>query len=77
VDHLFAALLEHRRARESRVLRALEAGPMAFEALREEVYKDTPGAAPEWSARTLEAHLIKLIEEGRVERDGQTVALKR
>ena len=74
-DHLFAALLEHRRARESRILRALAGGPMAFEALREEVYKDTPGAAPEWSARTLEAHLEKLVEEGKVKRDGERVLL--
>jgi glyoxylase-like metal-dependent hydrolase (beta-lactamase superfamily II)/8-oxo-dGTP pyrophosphatase MutT (NUDIX family) len=75
VDHLFVALLEHRRARESRVMRALERGPMAFEALREEVYKDTPGASPEWSARTLEAHLEKLVEEGKVQRDAEQVTL--
>jgi glyoxylase-like metal-dependent hydrolase (beta-lactamase superfamily II)/8-oxo-dGTP pyrophosphatase MutT (NUDIX family) len=75
VDHLFAALLEHRRARESRILRALAGGPMDFEALREEVYKDTPGAAPEWSARTLEAHLEKLVEEGKVRREAERVTL--
>jgi len=73
VDHLFATLLEHRRARESRILRSLEGGPMAFEALRAEVYKDTPGAAPEWSARTLEAHLEKLEAEGKIRREGGKV----
>jgi len=74
VPHLIAALIEHRRQRESRILRALENGPMAEEALREEVYKDTPGAAAELAARTLEAHLEKLIEEGKVQRDSRGVA---
>ena len=63
VAHLIEALIEHRRQRESRVLRALEGGPMTEEGLREEVYKDTPGAAAELAARTLEAHLEKLIGE--------------
>jgi glyoxylase-like metal-dependent hydrolase (beta-lactamase superfamily II)/8-oxo-dGTP pyrophosphatase MutT (NUDIX family) len=69
VEHLLAALLAHRHERELRILRALGKGPMAFDALREEVYKDTPGAAPEWSARTLEAHLEKLAEEKRIGRE--------
>lgn len=75
VDRLLEALLEHRRQRESRVLRALEGGPMSEDALREEVYKDTPGAAAELAARTLEAHLEKLVEEGKVRRDGGRVSL--
>jgi len=57
------------------VLRALEGGPMSEDALREEVYKDTPGAAAELAARTLEAHLEKLVEEGKVRRDGGRVSL--
>ncbi len=75
VDHLIEALIEHRRAREERIVRALEGGPMTEGALREEVYKDTPGAAAALAARTLEAHLIKLEEEGKVRRDGGRVAL--
>jgi len=75
VDRLLEALLEHRRQRESRVLRALEGGPLTEDALREEVYKDTPGAAAELAARTLEAHLEKLVEEGKVRRDGGRVSL--
>ncbi len=77
VEHLFAALLAHRHERELRILRALEKGPMALDALREEVYKDTPGAPPEWSARTLEAHLIKLVEEGKVRREAERVMLEK
>ncbi|TMQ47404.1 MAG: MBL fold metallo-hydrolase [Candidatus Eisenbacteria bacterium] len=75
VDHLIEALIEHRRQRESRILRALEGGPMTEETLREEVYKDTPGAAAELAARTLEAHLEKLIEEGKVRKEGGRVIL--
>jgi len=77
VDHLVEALLEHRRAREGRILRALEAGPMSEDALRDEVYRDTPGASPELSARTLEAHLEKLIEENKIIRDGGNIQLVR
>lgn len=66
VRRLFDALIEHRRLRESRILRALAAGPLDVEALRAQVYSDTPGADPGLSAKTLAAHLEKLAEEGRV-----------
>jgi ribonuclease/clavin/mitogillin len=75
VDRMLQALLEHRRMREGRVLRALERGPLTEEELRVEVYSDTPDAAPELAAQTLQAHLEKLIEEGRVRRDGGTIRL--
>jgi len=75
VPHLIEALIEHRRQRESRILRALEGGAMTEEALREEVYKDTPGAAAELAARTLEAHLENLIEQGKVQRKDGRVTL--
>jgi len=77
VDHLISTLVEHRRMRESRIVRALEAGPMTGDALREEVYRDTPGASAELSARTLEAHLEKLIEENKIIRDGGNIQLVR
>ena len=66
VDRLLAALLEHRRMREGRVLRALADGPLGEDVLRERVYADTPDAAPELAAKTLRAHLEKLEQEGRV-----------
>ena len=70
------ALIRHRQMRESRVLRALEGGPLPEDALRDEVYSDTPGADPALALRTLRAHLEKLegegltrrIEDGRIER---------
>lgn len=75
VDRMLAALLEHRRVREERILRALASGPLAFEPLRERVYADTPGADPALAAKTLEAHLAKLEAEGRVRLAGDGFAL--
>ena len=77
VDHLISTLVEHRKVRESRILRALEKGPMTEEALREEVYRDTPGAPAALAARTLEAHLIRLVEGGSVRRESGRVELKK
>ncbi|HXF58623.1 MAG TPA: MBL fold metallo-hydrolase [Candidatus Saccharimonadales bacterium] len=74
VEPLLASLLAHRHERELRILRALEKGPLSEEALREEVYKDTPGAVATLAARTLEAHLIKLEEEGKIRREGGNVS---
>jgi len=75
VARLLDALIEHRRMRESRILRALEAGPLAEEALRERVYEDTPAADPALAAKTLRAHVEKLEEEGRVVTESGTVRL--
>ncbi len=73
VDRMLRMLLEHRRMREGRVLRALERGPLTEEELRVQVYSDTPDAAPELAAQTLRAHLEKLFDEGRARRDGTRI----
>jgi glyoxylase-like metal-dependent hydrolase (beta-lactamase superfamily II) len=75
VGRLLDALIEHRRMRESRILRALVEGPLSEDALRERVYADTPGADPALAAKTLRAHLEKLEEEGRIVRPPAGVAL--
>jgi glyoxylase-like metal-dependent hydrolase (beta-lactamase superfamily II) len=75
VDRMLRTLLEHRRMREGRVLRALERGPLTEEELRIQVYSDTPDAAPELAAKTLEAHLEMLLEDGRVRRVGDRLEL--
>jgi endoribonuclease LACTB2 len=62
------ALIRHRQMRESRVLRALEGGPLPEDALRDEVYADTPGADPALAASGARAHLEKLEAEGAVRR---------
>jgi hypothetical protein len=39
------------------------------------VYADTPDADPRLAGMTLEAHLEKLVDEGRVHREGARIAL--
>jgi glyoxylase-like metal-dependent hydrolase (beta-lactamase superfamily II) len=73
VARMLDALIEHRRLREGKILRVLEAGPLGEEDLRLRVYDATPTADPALSARTLLAHLEKLEEEGRVARENGVV----
>jgi glyoxylase-like metal-dependent hydrolase (beta-lactamase superfamily II)/8-oxo-dGTP pyrophosphatase MutT (NUDIX family) len=75
VDQLLAERIEHRLLRERRVLDALAAGPLDLTALRQRVYADTPDADPRLAGMTLEAHLEKLVDEGRVHREGARIAL--
>ena len=66
------ALRAHRLAREDKVLRSLRAvGGASLDALTPLVYDDVPADRHSWARLTLEAHLIKLVREGRVgERNG-------
>lgn len=65
-------IIEHRLARERRVLDALAAHPHSTAgALVLHVYSDVPQRLHGWAERSLLAHLIKLAEEGvAAERDG-------
>jgi ribonuclease/clavin/mitogillin len=72
VPRMLTQLIEHRLAREGRVLQALSEGPLDAETLCERVYADTPNADPRLAARSLAAHLEKLEAEGSVRvRDGR------
>jgi len=62
---IFERVLEHRLAREARLLQCLGAEPQPVESLTAEVYADTPKAHPELARRSLLAHLKKLVQEGR------------
>jgi glyoxylase-like metal-dependent hydrolase (beta-lactamase superfamily II) len=66
------ALRAHRLAREDKVLRALrDLTAASIEALTPPVYDDVPVERHQWARLTLEAHLIKLARDGRInERDG-------
>jgi glyoxylase-like metal-dependent hydrolase (beta-lactamase superfamily II) len=66
--HVIEALLRHRLAREAKILSALAAAPATLEALTPRVYDDVPSDRHPWARLTLEAHLIKLEIERRVER---------
>jgi glyoxylase-like metal-dependent hydrolase (beta-lactamase superfamily II) len=61
-----AAIVRHRRQRETKVIDALrDLGPAAsVETLLAQVYDDVPGHLHAMATRSLKAHLIKLRDEG-------------
>ena len=64
-------LRKHRLMREAKVVTALrEAGRADIAALTPRVYDDVPPDRHSWARLTLEAHLIKLLREKRVEDHG-------
>ena len=72
-----ALLRKHRMMRESKVLSALRAADNAtLESLTPRVYDDVPPDRHKWAQLTLEAHLIKLLNEKRVDRDGVIWSLR-
>jgi glyoxylase-like metal-dependent hydrolase (beta-lactamase superfamily II) len=62
--------LQHRRERERQVLAALEAGPSTSKSLVPLIYADHPRELYPAAARSVLAHLLKLLAEGRVVRVG-------
>jgi glyoxylase-like metal-dependent hydrolase (beta-lactamase superfamily II) len=60
--------LKHRLEREARVLAALGPTPATLAALVVPAYPDVPPQVHPLAQRSLEAHLIKLMREGRAER---------
>jgi glyoxylase-like metal-dependent hydrolase (beta-lactamase superfamily II) len=59
--------IEHRRDRERRLIEALEAGERSRARLVEIVWDDVPEPLRPAAAIAMQAHLEKLIEEGRLE----------
>jgi glyoxylase-like metal-dependent hydrolase (beta-lactamase superfamily II) len=70
---LFSRYVEHRLLRERKVLGALVGVPAGAtpEGLLQIAYDDTPQAAFPLARLSLEAHLIKLVREGRATTDGE------
>jgi len=66
-------LIKHRLAREAKVIQALQAlGPSEIASLLARVYDDVPVRMHPVAQRSLTAHLIKLVNEGRArEKDGR------
>jgi glyoxylase-like metal-dependent hydrolase (beta-lactamase superfamily II)/8-oxo-dGTP pyrophosphatase MutT (NUDIX family) len=63
-------VIAHRRARESKVRTVLgEIGPASLEQMLPRVYDDVPERMHRWAARSLTAHLEKLVSEGAVRAD--------
>jgi glyoxylase-like metal-dependent hydrolase (beta-lactamase superfamily II) len=63
--------IAHRLDRERQVLRALERGERAIASITNRIYTDIPSALISAAQLTVEAHLLKLIKEKRVERRGE------
>lgn len=64
-------IIAHRRAREEKVLQAVQRlGTASDAALLAAVYADVPAALHEVAARSLHAHLIKLRDDGVVRHNG-------
>jgi len=65
------AYLAHRRMREARVAAALSGAPRSLRDLLPLAYGDTPAALWPLAERSLLAHLVKLVRDGKAaERDG-------
>ena len=63
-------VIAHRRARENKVRTVLgEIGPASLERMLPRVYDDVPERMHRWAARSLTAHLEKLVAEGAVRAD--------
>lgn len=62
--------IDHRLAREAKVMAGVRDEPTAFDDVLAAAYDDTPKMVWPLAARSLEAHLRKLVADGRVARDG-------
>lgn len=60
------ALIQHRLDREAAILKALKEGPMDIMSIVQALYTDTPKALFPAAARSVYAHLLKLLDEGHV-----------
>ena len=63
--------IEHRLDRERRLVAALERGVRDRQALLDQVWDDVPAALRPAAALTLETHLEKLVQEGRLRGDSE------
>jgi len=67
---MLAQLRAHRLGREEKVLTKMsDLGPATLDRLTPAVYDDVPPDRHSWAKLTLEAHLIKLVRDGRVAED--------
>ncbi|HEY2989995.1 MAG TPA: MBL fold metallo-hydrolase [Candidatus Binatia bacterium] len=62
--------IDHRMLREKMVLNCLRQGDQTISAITARIYTDTPAALQSVAQLSVEAHLIKLINEKRVRREG-------
>jgi glyoxylase-like metal-dependent hydrolase (beta-lactamase superfamily II) len=68
--------IDHRLMRENEVLKCLGAGEQTIAAITARIYTDTPAALHSMARLSVEAHLLKLIKEERVRREGGRYVLE-
>ena len=64
-------LLEHRREREAHVVKCIKEGRATIEEMVAEMYRNLDPRLTGGARRSVQSHLIHLIEQGRVECDGE------
>jgi len=69
-DDVIDWYLAHRRQRHEEILEAIRAGAGSTDEIVEVVYKDVDRALHPIAARSVEAHLVLLFEEGRIASPG-------
>ncbi len=67
--------IEHRRMRERQVLRCLQEGRHTIDAMVEVIYQDLTPVLISVAGRSVEAHLIKLLGEKKIRREGDRYIL--
>lgn len=65
------AIITHRRMREGQIVRRLEKRPETIDTMVAEMYKDVDPRLHPAAARSVLAHLIALVDEGRVNAGGE------
>jgi glyoxylase-like metal-dependent hydrolase (beta-lactamase superfamily II) len=65
------ALIEHRLERERQIVEQLERGPRTIDELVAVLYAEVREELHRPAARSVEAHLIALLDAGTARRDGQ------
>jgi len=68
--------IDHRLLREQEVLLALSHGHHTIPSITARIYADLPKALVAAAQLSVEAHLLKLIQEGRVIKEGQRYLIK-
>jgi glyoxylase-like metal-dependent hydrolase (beta-lactamase superfamily II) len=63
--------IDHRLARERQVLDCVRRGSLRTAAIVAEIYRDVPAVLHPVAEKSVEAHLLKLLGEGRVTRVGE------
>ncbi|MGH8870365.1 MAG: MBL fold metallo-hydrolase [Acidimicrobiia bacterium] len=72
-DQVIDWYLTHRRQRHEEILEAIRSGATSTDAIVEIVYKDVDRALHPLAARSVEAHLTLLFEQGRIASDGHDI----